>query len=571
MTVSMRVITAGEGYRYVLASVVAGDGDRSLSTPLTRYYAEVGCPPGRWLGSGIDSLQLDTLAVGDVVTEAQLQALIGQGCNPVTGEDLGRPLLHHSSVQERVRARAARLDSALSLEDRAAAVQEITSEETARGTRRTVAGFDYSFSVPKSVSVLWGLADAGTQEMIVQAHHNAVAQVVAFMEKEVVATRIGASTRGGPAAQVDSTGVLATVYDHWDSRDGDPQLHSHVLISNKTCTAQDGRWRAIDGRPMHAATIAISQLFNAALADELARMFGLSWDTRDRGDDRNDAWEIAEVGEDLIWEFSSRSRAINAETARLIAAYVAERGRQPSERTIIRFRQQATLSTRPEKVLRSLADLTAEWRERATGLLGEDATDWTRRVIAAGDSLVIRADDVPLDVIETLGVAVVQRTAERHSTWTRWTLHGEVSRQTMGWHFATIADREAVTGMIADAAQAASLRLTPEEMSVPAEFANPDGSSRFRPRHLALYSSQELLDAEAALVALSRDTSGPSLPVEVMEQVAASPDDAGRVLSEDQAEALAAVATSGRVVDVLVGPAGAGKTTALAALRRTRG
>ncbi len=44
MTVSMRVMSAGDGYKYLLRSVAAADGDRSLSTPLTRYYAEEGTP-----------------------------------------------------------------------------------------------------------------------------------------------------------------------------------------------------------------------------------------------------------------------------------------------------------------------------------------------------------------------------------------------------------------------------------------------------------------------------------------------------------------------------------------------
>ena len=568
MTVSMRLMTAGNGYRYLLESVVAGDGDRSLSTPLTRYYTETGCPPGRWMGSGISSLRLDSVMAGDVVTELQLQLLIGQGCNPVTGESLGRPYLNHRSVQQRIVQRAAALDPGLHEDERAAAVQQITTEETARGTRRTVAGYDYTFSVPKSVSVLWGLADAGTQELIVQAHHNAVAEVLDFMEREVVATRIGASTRGGPAAQADVTGVLATAYDHWDSRAGDPQLHTHVVVANKVCTVRDGRWRAIDGRPMHAATVALSELFNAALADQLARMFGLSWDTRDRGRDRNPAWEVEGVNEALIREFSARSADIETETDRLIAAYTVEHGRRPSKTTITRLRQQATLVTRPAKQLHSLAELTAGWRERATAVLGEDATGWARRVATSSDTLIIRADDVPLDVVENLGRAVMRAAAEKHSTWTRWNLHAEASRQTMGWRFASVHDREAVTSMIVNAAQGASLRLTPEALSVPVEFQHPDGSSRFRPRHLALYSSQDLLDAETRLLVVSHDTTGPTLTFDEIEAVTSTPDSDGRLLSEDQAEALAAVATSGRVVDVLVGPAGAGKTTALAALRR---
>lgn len=46
VTVSMRVMSAGDGYQYLLKTVAAGDGNRDLSTPLTRYYAEKGTPPG---------------------------------------------------------------------------------------------------------------------------------------------------------------------------------------------------------------------------------------------------------------------------------------------------------------------------------------------------------------------------------------------------------------------------------------------------------------------------------------------------------------------------------------------
>lgn len=46
MTVSMRVMSAGDGYKYLLRTVAAGDGDRNLSTPLTRYYNADGTPSG---------------------------------------------------------------------------------------------------------------------------------------------------------------------------------------------------------------------------------------------------------------------------------------------------------------------------------------------------------------------------------------------------------------------------------------------------------------------------------------------------------------------------------------------
>lgn len=60
----------------------------------------------------------------------------------------------------------------------------------------------------------------------------------------------------------------------------------------------------------------------------------------------------------------------------------------------------------------------------------------------------------------------------------------------------------------------------------------------------------------------------PSQPRLQTQTITSKPDAEGRVLGQDQAAALASVAVSGRVVDVLVGPAGAGKTTAMNALRR---
>lgn len=142
MTVSMRVMSAGDCYKYLLRSVAAGDGDRSLSTPLTRYYAEAGTPPGRWLGADVAALGGGRVGAGDQVSEAQLQLLVGMGRDPI-------------------------------------------------------AGFDFTFSIPKSASVLWAVADVGTQTLIADVHHAAVAEVVAFMEREVAATCTGATGPGG--------------------------------------------------------------------------------------------------------------------------------------------------------------------------------------------------------------------------------------------------------------------------------------------------------------------------------------------------------------------------------------
>lgn len=98
-----------------------------------------------------------------------------------------------------------------------------------------------------------------------------------------------------------------------------------MVISNKVQTAHDGKWRSLDGRHLYAATgVALSsELHEAVFADHLTRAFGVEWEARDMGRDRNPAWAITKVPERLVAEFSSRSRQIDQEKNRLIAEYVA--------------------------------------------------------------------------------------------------------------------------------------------------------------------------------------------------------------------------------------------------------
>jgi len=563
----MRVMSAGDGYEYLLRSVVAGDGNRSLSTPLTRYYEEAGTPPGYWLGSGVHAFGDGKLTPGATVGEDQLALLLGQGRDPLTGDQLGRAFPKYQSVADRITARVAELDSGLSGEERDVEVARIEAEETEKGKNRAVAGYDFTFSVPKSVSVLWGVADAGTQEMLVEAHHAAVAEVVAFLEREVAATRAGVAARDGAVAQVGVGGIAATAYDHWDSRCGDPQLHTHVVISNKVKTLLDGKWRSLDSRPMHAAVVALSEHYNAVLADRLTGTFGLGWEQRARGEDRNPSWEIVGVPDRLVTEFSSRGRAIEIEKDRRIAEYVARYGRRPSRTTVIKLRAQATLATRPEKHVHSLAELTGAWRSRAARLLGEDPTQWARDLTTGSPAQVLRASDVPLDLIGDVGTRVVSTVSEKRATWRHWNLWAEAARQTMGWRFASVEDREAITAMIVESAEGCSIALTPGELALsPAEFRREDGTSVFRPRHSVVYSSLETLAAEDRLLAGAEDRAAAVVPAKVVRAVAVRPADSQQ-LSDQQTAALTAIATSGRRIDLLVGPAGAGKTTAMRALR----
>ena len=573
MVMTIRVMSSGKGYEYLLKSVVVGDGDREMSSPLTRYYTESGCPPGTWVGTGLMSLddgRTPALVEGDTVTEEHLARLLGEGIHPVTGEKLGKRFPALQPPRERIAARFARLDPGLRGEAREETVQRIREEELAKTPRTAVAGFDLTFSPPKSLSAIWGVADAGTQALIAQAHHAAMRDTIGLLEDRVAATRVGA----GGIAQMPIMGVIATAFDHYDSRAADPQLHTHVVVSNKV-QGEDGRWRSLDSRRLHKATVALSASYNAFLTDHTARLLGVEWVPVDRGKDRNTGWEIEGVPAALIAEFSRRTtggsdgaEGIEQVKNRLIEQYVAEHGRQPSAATIAILRQQATLETRPEKELHSLADLTADWRERAELVLGEDAPTWAQHLLDRDAAEArLRADDLGLEQIDDLASVVLMEVANRRATWGRWNLHAETMRQIMGVRFATTSDRTRVLDQIVAYAEAESLRLTPEyDRALPAHYLDGEGN-RFQPVDRVAYSSQDILDAEQRLLHHSQDETGPSLTARLVARHT-SRKIRGVRLDPDQAAAITRIARSGLTLDLLVGPAGSGKTTALRALHR---
>lgn len=162
---------------------------------------------------------------------------------------------------------------------------------------------------------------------------------------------------------------------------------------------------------------------------------------------------------------------------------------------------------------------------------------------------------------------VLMEVANRRATWGRWNLHAETMRQIMGVRFATTDDRIRVLDQIVAHAEAESLRLTPDyDRAVPAHYIEGEGN-RFQPVDQIVYSSQDILDAEQRLLAHSQRTGGPALTARLVARHT-SRKIRGVRLDPDQAVAITRIARSGLTLDLLVGPAGSGKTTALRALHR---
>lgn len=558
-----RLYDAGAGgiVDYLVDSVADGPDPEAAHAQFdgTAYYTQAGTPPGRWMGAGLAGLDDGAgLEAGSAVSAEQLRALIEAGQDPVSGQALGRAFPARISPAERVRALVSALPEDMSADERAARTAQIEREVARASRSRAVHGFDFTFAPPKSASVLWALGDAGVREQVEAAHHEAIAHVVGLMEASSIRTRTGS----GGVVQAETRGVVAAAFDHWDSRAGDPHLHTHLVVANRV-QGPDGAWRTLDSHgALLPAQVALSEAYDNHLMDALSSRLGVEWSVRSISRTGREHWEIDGVDDRLLAEFSTRHADIDA---------ARDQADGPGH---WRADERAWSATRAPKRHRSLAELSADWRERAAratgagaplrGVLGRPTPAPGTLAGAPGTrSHPVRADDLGTDDLDALARRVVADLAASRPSWTMWNARAEAARACRRLRFSSPEERDRVTEAVATAALGMSVRVDHARRAhAPDRYRRPDGSSRFIPEADQIFTTQELLDAEDALLVAAEARTAARLDASRIPRASAG----GPPLGEDQARAIEAVATSGRQLDLMVGPAGTGKTTALRAL-----
>jgi conjugative relaxase-like TrwC/TraI family protein len=298
----MHVVRQG-GHGYYVDDLVPGRAEGSLVA---------GEEPGLWVGAAPRALGLR----GRVEREPFAELL--EGRHPWSGRSLGSP----------------------------------------RGPR-SAAGYDLTFSAPKSVSLLHLLAPEELAAAVGAGHQAAVEGSLDYLGREGVGVR---RTRKGVTAFLPSTGVVAGQFIHRTSRALDPHLHTHVVAAN-LAEGVDGAWSAVDSRRLFSHLGAAQALYHARLRLELGHRIGASWEMRPNG-----LGDVVGVDAGLRRLFSQRSASMDQ--------YRFERG---VTRTVASS-PAAFHADRPEKNRSvTVEELRSEWRRRATEL-GFDLGDLTRAV-----------------------------------------------------------------------------------------------------------------------------------------------------------------------------------------------
>ncbi|MEU0061004.1 MobF family relaxase, partial [Streptomyces sp. NPDC006334] len=601
-------LSAGDGYAYYISETVSADQQRERGQELGDYYTESGNPPGFWMGSGIEAL-----GVSGNVSEAQMKALYGEGLHPdadriiddriAAGQTrkqamraaklgrkymtfvekdtpFGRKLTEELETFERLHRREPNAKERAELRGKAGAVHfraehgrspaskeelgRFIKEQEGGRQRNAVAGYDLVFSAPKSVSVLWGLGDDGVRKQVEQAHVQALTETLEWLEQKAAMTRTGTN---GIAQEDIAGGLIATRFRHYSNRLGQAMLHDHVVVSNKV-RGRDGKWRALDGQLLFMQGVAASELYNQRVVEGVCERLGLRAEAREVTPGKRPVMEIAGVGLDLMEAHSGRAISIKERTAELVEEYRERHGYEPSAKALLAIMQQATLDTRPDKeAAKPLSDLRDEWRQQAVEAFGSARIDGLLKAArSAAAQARPSADAVPHLDIDKAAREVLETVSDHRSVWgrrqvlaeaRRWVLQATTGAAPGGDLADRITDRVLGTQ---------SIDITPPDLNPAfAPLTRDDGSSIYRRRESELYTSAAVLAAEDRIVTAARTRVIPAVSSEVYAAVEAAYQEANpnRRLDAGQRALARTFATSERLVAAGIGPAGAGKTTAM--------
>ncbi|WP_394230796.1 conjugative transfer relaxase/helicase TraI [Shewanella colwelliana] len=215
-------------------------------------------------------------------------------------------------------------------------------------------GFDFTFSAPKSVSLL---ALVGGDKRLMTAHDNAVKFALSQIEQDSAQARQTDSKTG--TISFENTGnLLFAMVRHKTSRESDPQLHTHSLTANMTRDSE-GRLRALassfkqkggvingTGERVYNHQKYYTSLYQSTLARSVEQM---GYQTRALG---NNLFEIEGVPQDLLDTFSTRSQQINEQTQSMGVDSQAAK-------------DVAAKDTRKSKTYHSEEALSKQWQDKA--------------------------------------------------------------------------------------------------------------------------------------------------------------------------------------------------------------
>jgi conjugative relaxase-like TrwC/TraI family protein len=200
-----------------------------------------------------------------------------------------------------------------------------------------VQGYDLTFSMPKDVSVTYAVSGREVRRKLDHAFNRAFELTMEKFEQHLLFVRIGSGRREAEREVVPATGVVGIRYEHSYSREGDPQVHYHAMISS-VVEDPHGDLRRMWVRDMGELCRTLGYWHEAFLREEISKQLpGLEWEPVQE----NGTAHLARFPASLRDVMSTRSRKIKQE----VDEWEKATGREANSAV----KQMITLKTRPRK------------------------------------------------------------------------------------------------------------------------------------------------------------------------------------------------------------------------------
>lgn len=175
-----------------------------------------------------------------------------------------------------------------------------------------VPGWDFTFSAPKSLSIL---ALVGQDKRLIEAHVQATKLAMKYIEDNYAKTRIKKDNN----TEYESVKNLTYAsYVHTESRKHDPQLHSHNVVMNAVLDENE-QWRSLETIKMFEGKMMSGLVYRSHLS-RLVKNIGYEIEVTDR---EKGFFDIKGVPETLMDDMSKR-RKIIVDTAKQRGLFDAE-------------------------------------------------------------------------------------------------------------------------------------------------------------------------------------------------------------------------------------------------------
>lgn len=425
-------------------------------------------PPGRWYDP---TGTMPAIRDGETVDAATFRSLLG-GFDPVTGE----ALIKGAGDQH-------------------------------------VSGYDFSFSAPKGVSVIWSQLDTEQRAIIEAIQARAVRRALQFMSEKA-----GIARRGAGGVIKENVDLIAALWPHASSRENDMQLHTHSTVFN-LARCEDGKYRTIDVNQILKWQTAIAGIYHTELAAGFLDELGVRCEVKEE----EFIFDVPDVPQAIKEHWSKRSQAIKDAVADL-----------PADALSKALLDKVTIETRDKKSELTRAELLERWAQegRDIGFTREHAEACFHQA---------KREGLTDEELEAITGQAVTRLTYTHSVFNEAAAYAMIGVLMQGR--GTAADIERAGDWLVNE------RLV--QMGV-----SPDGHR--------VFSTPEMIALEKRMIADAKmETQAHIQPTDVVEAAI----DAKKGITDEQAAAVRHACLDPHMVSVCEGAAGAGKSFTMEAVK----